>query len=136
MLRIIVHLGQQDLIPQLKAEFPDLSLEKRRDGVMHCLASLHDGLEGAQQLLFLHTHDLVYVDAERQRELGVRAFFHGVELEGKPIITLRFRPLRYARYWHVATLATDDDEINLHLPPEWSPGISGHEEASSTLQVH
>ncbi len=122
MLEIVIHLDQYALVSELRRVFPDLSLEKRINGRRYYLASFADGPEGIRQRAFLSECHLEYIDQERQREQSIRAFFAGVELEGKPIDQVIFRRvLNYANY-HSAALHTEDDEIYLRFPPHWNPG--------------
>jgi hypothetical protein len=122
MLEIVVNLDQYILVPELRRVFPDLCLAKRIDGRKYYLASLADGPKGMHQRAFLSECNLEYIDHERQREQSIRAFFAGVELEGKPIDQIIFRRILNQGNYHSAALHTEDDEIYLRFPPHWNPG--------------
>ncbi len=71
----------------------------------------------------MHERNTVeYGNAEKWREAIIRAFFKGVELEGKPITTIRFRRVLNDPTYHGAALKTEDDEVYLRFPPDWNPG--------------
>ena len=59
---------------------------------------------------------------KQKRELLVRSFFSGVELEGNPITNIRFEAILSIPHYYAAWLSTQQgDEAALRFPPAWIP---------------
>ena len=59
---------------------------------------------------------------KQKRELLVRSFFGGVELEGNPITNIRFEAILSIPHYYAAWLSTQQgDEAVLRFPPTWTP---------------
>jgi len=63
-------------------------------------------------------------DNAYKREMLVRAFLNGVELDGNPITTIRFEVLMSIPHYYAAWLSTrQGDEAILRFPPDWTPVV-------------
>ncbi len=61
-------------------------------------------------------------DNKYKREMLVRSFFNGVELEGNPITNIRFEAILSIPRYYAAWLSTrQGDEAVLRSPPTWTP---------------
>ncbi len=119
LLEIMLYTDQQVLLPELKALFPDLAKELFIGMQVYYVASLRDGSEGMRQRAFLSEHHLEYRNRTWQCEQSIRAFFSGVELEGKPIKWIEFETVAGAQQ---ATIKTAESEACFYFPPGWDPG--------------
>ena len=121
MLEIMLYPDQRSLLPELQRLFPDLSQDRFFEGRRYYLASLCQGEEGIRQRTFLHAHHLDYIERTRQCEQSIRAFFAGVELDGRPIDWIEVEPVPNASGAHLATVKTANTEVSLYFPPQWDP---------------
>ncbi len=61
-------------------------------------------------------------DNKYKREMLIRSFFNGVELEGNPITSIRFEAILSIPHYYAAWLSTrQGDEAVLRFPPTWTP---------------
>lgn len=118
LLEIMLYTDQQVLLPDLKALFPDLAKELFIGMQVYYVASLRNGSEGMRQRAFLSEHHLEYRNRTWQCEQSIRAFFSGVELEGKTIKWIEFDAIAGAQQ---ATIKTAGSEACFYFPPGWDP---------------
>ena len=123
MLQIYVYPNQFALLPLLWAWFPGLVVKQQCESSRCYLAPLGEGEQGREQERFLRQHTIEYVDLERERETFIRAFFTGVELEGKLITRVDFGRVQHTTTYHWVRLQTEDTEVCLRFPPDWSPCV-------------
>jgi len=125
MIRLVLHPRQRDLLPGLLEVFPDLYQDKYAQGVETYSGTFGEGAQRIRQQEFLYQHKVAYTDVtvEQQRTRLIQSFFHGVELNGYPIIDLNVRPILSTLNYHAATLRNDeeDEEVILRFPPSWTP---------------
>jgi hypothetical protein len=116
LLEIILYIDERALLPELQKLFPDLAKEKFIGARVYYVASLREGAEGMRQRAFLSKHHLEYRNRTWQCEQSIRAFFSGVEFEGRPIEWVEFEVIPGAQQ---ATIKTAEMEVRLRFPLEW-----------------
>ena len=121
-VELALHYAQFDLLPELQRLFPDIILTCVTERGNIYRVSFSRNREGVMQRRFLRDHAIKFVEREREREEMLRAFFHGVELEGHPIEMVTVRRVMDQPEYQSVRLATAEDEVMLRFPPQWSFG--------------
>ena len=121
-VELALHYAQFDLLPELQRLFPDIILTCVTErGNIYRVSFSRNG-EGVMQRRFLRDHAIKFVEREREREEMLRAFFHGVEMEGHPIEMVTVRRVMDQPEYQSVRLTTAEDEVVLRFPSQWSFG--------------